>query len=455
MKRIKNNMTIARYFFFLCLGMLAFASCRKEEYMPPAVGEIIPYEDSISMKLDNYLATSPYTLFNQAWQKSSLKDLLSTPSTTKYTILIPENTALQSSGWSETAINAASVESLDAYLKRYVLMGRITESQLLNRGENYPAVSLLADANLRYANSTLYSGVTYDFYRFHALLGISQNQLIVNGREQGVVQAISTEEATVYPIEHVLALPTKTAWQYLKEDSRFSLYTSLLEYTDNWYKEIFRVANGYAPSEGHALAQTYNRNSAVRYKMTTERSVEGYDFIPVLSTWFIPTNEAFEKAGFHSLDDLIAYNRSRTLPQAVWHIPGGTTASYYRIVGEFATDSLLDNHHNWGRRSASIEFAATSAKWSLFFTNDLRSELLGNYMINYQLQPIYLPGTIGTPLGYEGVAQYIPFDIQRTSSAINLQSKETQKIAKLVEGDVLTLNGVIHVLDNILAPEGF
>jgi len=442
-KYIKNTRLVRYSLLAMMLILFLMQGCLKKEYMPPQVGAQIPYAETVTVRFRDALSESAHTVFYQAWQRSHIDEILGTigDSKTKYTILVPDNAALQAAGWTMSSVNAASIEALDTLMMKHVFRNRITPEELHDKAGNYQAVSMLDLPTLRYTadNKTYY---------FRVGLSYDGDALWVNGKPSGNTTPIPAVDGYIWPIKHVLEVPVKTAWEVIRSDNRFSLYVSLLHYTDSAYKALFEAANGHPPAAGHIAEQAYDRNSPLYYGMDYHPPVTGnIPYVENPNTWFIPTNEAFQQAGFHTLEDLVAWNESRNPPWAEWvSNPGTGLTPYYRLVGDFATDTLLDYHHNWGMRIASYEFTR-ERNATLFFSNDLQQELLANYPVT-----AYTEITYGYYYPQRGTTNFyfMPF-VFPGNNQIRVKGA-SGPAATLIDKDINTLNGVIHAVDRLLLP---
>ena len=430
----------------LAVFSLLLMSCLKKEYMPPSVGEEIPYEDSVTISYVEVLAQSPYTIFNKAWEKSNIGTLLESigDSKTQFTLLIPENTAMEEAGWTLETIGGLAADQLDTLVMSHVFRNRITEEELLTKADSYQAISVLELPNIRYTAGG-------KKYYFRIGISLQEDALWVNGKEISYKQPIPATDGYVWPIKELLEVPSKSAWEVIQSDSRFSIYAGLLNYTDSLYRALFEEANGYPPEEGHLLAKEYNRKSPLFYGMDYHQSESGdVPFVDNPNTWFIPTNTAFQRQGFNNLNDLIQWNESRGLPESEYidDLEGGLEP-FFSLVGEFATDTLLDYHHNWGMRIASYDLTR-ERNATYFFSNDLKQELLGDYPIT-----AYTEVTYGYYYPQRGVTSFLfmPFEFP-SGGKIKIKGAESSAI-ELVDKNINTLNGVIHVVDELLIPPNF
>lgn len=441
-----------------------FTSCNKEEFMPPEVGEKIPYEDTVSVTLVEVLSGSPYTLFYQAWQKSDIVPYLTEQNWPKYTLLAPDNASLTNAGWDAATIAAASVADIDILVKSHVFFGDISLRELSERSDNYPAANILEYPDLWYyqGGKHIYGAITFirdsEFapYHFRSYLGFSQGVLLLNGQAIGNGEPVPARDGYIWPVNKVIERPEHRAIEVLESEQQFSLYVQLMKYTDSLYRAIYQNANGGVPPVSNGaydrdFVRSYGFGFMTRHPLTGA-VLALQPMIGTLSSWFIPTNEAFHQAGFQNLEDLKAFNVERGLPTTVWN----ASSRLYVVQGEFATDTLLDYHHNWGRRFApknSYDGTTGQANVTVFYSNDLRQDLLNNYPIN----GFHNVGSSNTNRGDRRLFYYMPLDFSSQGNTnIQLQVKNTVgEHATVVDRDIQTLNGPIHGVNRLLVPAGF
>ena len=108
------------------------------------------------------------------------------------------------------------------------------------------------------------------------------------------------------------------------------------------------------------------------------------------------------------------------------------------------SDSIISYHSLWGRRYFPTD---TRPNPIVFFSNDLKDEILSNYIINTRYDSDSKP-----PIK-------CPFKFSKTSDGqvqIKLKdAKEGTEAATVVESDIMTLNGPIHIVDRLFIPKGF
>lgn len=435
----------------LCYLVLFFsvsiAGCLKKEYLPEVSGAPIPHVEPLATSLQGALETSPYSVFRLAWQRSHMDSIVRARGGTRahYTLLIPTDAAWAASGWDAARVSSSIPAALDTLLMPYVFRSRITKEQLEGRNVSLRLASLYGYEDIRYS-------VKDSAYYFQAALDFRGGLLRVNGRPAGRIEPIATTDGYIWPIDHTLELPVKTAWAVLREDDRFSLYTGLMLYTDSLYRAIFQQANGYPPEQGSAAARQYIRNGPSFYDLDVQPGSAGSKpIVRSLNTWFVPTDAAFAEAGFHTLADLVSFNQARGVPRTEWYFPPGLGQTpFYRIVGEFATDTLLDYHHNWGMRVGGFNFTR-ERNATLFFSTDLRKELLDGYPVS-----AYTEIRLGSqyPLIGKTTYHYMPLEFPAMGQ-VRPKGMAAMPSVTISMPDKYTLTGVIHAVDRLMVPEGF
>jgi len=433
----------SRKIFFCCLIALSvFMACKKKEFQVPEEGTKVAFNDTVNLRLDELIRQGKAQLFAQAWDKVSFTKFLNDLGGSKglFTVFLPTDEAMQKAGWTTAKIELASSAILLDLLKMHVVTGKV-EPNIARDKQG----SLLLESLYRLP-CCLYTGNKLP-YNFSLGVGIRENKLFVNGVDQGGLRFEAAKNGGIYTVNQLMQPPDKTAWERLKEDSQFSLYTQLLEKTDSIYLSIFEQANGYKPQDGHLLAQAYNRMSYMRYHMGAWRDNVGNIFVEDLNTFFIPTNQAFQAAGFSTIDALMAFNKKRGYPRADWQEPTDGYSGFYRVKGEFATDSLLDYHHNWGMRYADQRFRRAGTR-ILFFTNDFENKAMSSLPVASYSSIEIIDGVLTRS---ESIYLISPFNFGGNT----IYLKDSPVAAKVSRPNILTLNGIVHGVDHLLVPKSF
>lgn len=438
-----NNTNYKKYMLWtVLLCTLLTAACHKKEYQVPEQGEKVPYSDSITTKVQQMIEQTSGPLFAAIWAKSEIATLLEEIDDGKgtFTVLRPQESALVEAGWTTAKIQMTDKEELVDLLKMHLIDEGVAADALQRKTGSFKVESMYRYPNL---------GYTIDQHPLHALLSLDwqSDKLLVNGKHVGSKSPSQAANGYIYDIDTVITPPTQTAWQVIVANPDFSIYVGILQATDAQYREIFRDANGYYPEEGSEIEQLYNRVSYMNYTMGIYTDLAGDDFVWDLNTYFIPSNEAFHAAGFHSVQDLMDFNERRGLPNAIWQEASGPYPAYYGIEGEFATDSLLDFHHNWGFRFVK-DYSERKYNNIFLFHNDLQSAAMHNLTIGSYTIPVYS----GDVLVRTETSYYrMPFSFEGNQ----LRLKGANSSSGIIDGDIVTLNGVLHAVDKLIIPPDF
>lgn len=433
-----------------CLLMLLFAACRKQEFMPPAEGAKIPEADTVKVTLKEALAASPAKLFYQAWQRSSMDDQLRSLSDGKsmFTILAPGDAALESDGFTLQKIQSMEKKDLDSLLMFYTLRERITAAQLEARPDNYIAMSLLSKPALKVprfitGNPAFYESDPY-YYRHH--LQVKDGKTYVNGKVAGAGKYVATKDGYLWLLDHTVTKPEKTMLEAVEADGRFTLLLAILRYTDQQYNQIWKDATG----NNHSGRNPDNKTFSKRW---------GWEILPpprinqrapnlFKNTLLLPTDDAFRNAGFNSLADLQQFNIRRGLPRKILDRFG-----YPVMSGNFATDTLLDYHIDWGNLINGMKRdVATNANTNapLFYSNVMNNAVLGGYVVVGKW-------TGSNEEGLPDPNYYMPLDFSRDASGkVQVKVKGSDApAAVVVDTDIYSIMGPIHALDHLLVPNGY
>jgi uncharacterized surface protein with fasciclin (FAS1) repeats len=417
-----------------CLVIVFTLSCTKQGYTPPSEGEKVPYEDGIKQTLKESLAESPAKLFYQAWQHSNMDEILKTAGNNKseFTILAPSDEALENGGYNLQKLQSMDRKELDSLLMFYTIRDRITAKQLAEKQDNYIALSLRNRQPI-IIGALLGNAQPY-YYRHH--LQLKDGKTYVNGKVSGSGKLTLAKDGSILYLDQLIARPEKTIMQVVESDERFSLLLQILQRTDEQYNQIIKDATGFGG----------NRTPfSIRFGWRLGGGRPNQLF---LTTLFLPTNDAFKAAGFNSLADLEQFNLRRGLPKYIRNSQGSM-----EMTGDFATDSLLNYHADWGKifitERSRYQLKPFSANVPVFYSNVMANSILSTYVITGAVHP-------GDP-SLPDNEYYMPLDFSRDASGnILVKVKGAEALpAKIVEADIYTIMGPIHAVDHLLLPKGF
>ncbi|RFS21714.1 hypothetical protein DVR12_13710 [Chitinophaga silvatica] len=401
-----------RIIFYTITCVLLAMACRKAEYQRPPVGEKVPYVDPATSDLKTLLGRSTQKLFFTAWQRSNMDSLLNIQGKgIRFTIFVPDDAAMTAAGYTADKIAVAKVADLDSLLLFHVVPEYIDSAVVRSQQGNVRHKSMLKDRTLKEQVTRLGSNVLYtEAYSYKLFIGATADgSLLINGKNSGKVSPLYASNGVIYPITKPLVRPRKTMLNIIDTDPRFTILSGLLKALDSTWEEV-----------------TYGW---FERKMYEELNIKIGNLI-VSDAFFAPTNEAFKKAGFNSVEDLMALN-ARSMP----YLDEEEGILYNEM---FVTDSLLA-YSQWGRLFSIKSSAGYGDRVSaMFWSNDLNNVMLGNFALitsGNNVVPIY----------------YVPFDFGTNAGQITVKVKgSSYPAANIVEADIPTLQGPLHAIDNLI-----
>ncbi|WP_165456505.1 fasciclin domain-containing protein [Pedobacter kyonggii] len=441
MRNLKN------FWVFVLLACILFlGACSKTEFIPDPEGAQVPFQSDATQTVEQLLTASPAKLFYSAWQKSNIKNILKQQgSKVVFTVFAPNDAAMQTAGLSASAINQMPVEELDSLMMFYTTIGPVTKDELKLRSDNFMVKSLLLHPGLYvkyYENPE--SNNQYDLYYYRHYVGVKGKDLLMNGKNVGKVNYLPATNGGLYVMEKAIERPTKTILEALEADGRFTMFIESQRLADEFY--INKIGAdleplfGYRPGDEEIMRDyAYTR---LYYKKDWEINTpiyQGYIGPNItVSTLFAPTDEAFHQAGFQTIADIVKFNERG---QEGIRFDDNT----FTAVGGFPMDTVYNFHRNWGRifQPASPGGDKTVNNATVFYSNVLRPAL-NSYPVNIGGNP---------PVEY---AYTMPLEFSLSNNSVVLKVKGSEyPAATVVDTDINTLNGPIHVVDRLLFPKGF
>ncbi len=409
------------------LVIVCASACRKEEFMPEPQGEKVPYAGADST-LQQILAGPGYGLLAKAWQKSGMDAVLASwGHNTMFTLLAPDDAAMRAAGLDEAGIGSASKETLDSMLMFHTLIGAIDNTSFASLPASVGVRTMLVNPVFTERLNAPGSAVERDsVYRYHQYLAIKDRQLLVSGRATGNAAPAYAKNGVIWKIGRVLKPAGKNMRQLLEGDPRFTLYIAALQLAEKTYETIEGLDPLSQPPFMFYNA-TFN-TSTPQIDWDCYCNVMEYGLVERNSI-FAPTNEAFEKAGLRTVDDIRALN-DRSKP--VFDFDN------YTVKGRSVLDSLL-YMHTWGRQRSFYGLEIPP----VFYNNDLIPEIVNGFGLK---PPDYYAPPVPSPLEFSKDA----------NGRIQLQWKGsgTEK-ATVIEADIETIQGPIHAIDRLIVPPGF
>lgn len=400
-----------------CLFFFTIVSCRKAEFMPEVEGQPVPHVD-ITISLKEVLAASPYTLFKAAWERSNMNKILKDKgSKAPFTLLVPSDSAFIAEGLTLEVIQKTSPALLDSVLLYHTLTGNLKVEDFKRRDDRFTGKSLLENPDLR-VKPSISGSAPFDPYVYLQYLKFTDGALFINGKKQSTATPVQAKDGVLWPVNHVLHKPTKTILEVLQEDGRFGMYLELNERSDALFLQCSEGAYIHDFTAGITLIQNGNYN------------------VSFTSVFAIP-DDVFHKAGFNTVDDIMALNDRNPLPYINYDT--------YTMVGGLATDSLVA-YHRWGSLFAYTDPNTGKGIESPtnFYTNDLVNSVLSDYTL-------FSSGYNGKIPVYKN-----PLDFSREGGMVKMKVKGTNSSgAAITEGDINTIMGPVHIVDHLLIPKDF
>jgi uncharacterized surface protein with fasciclin (FAS1) repeats len=441
-------------FRYTVLGLFTaclFVACKRTEFMPAPVGEPIVYADS-SLYFSEYMRKSPsYSFFWQAWQRSGIEKVLKAYDPNyAFSVFMPDNSAMEAAGLNSEKIRSTPIGVLDSMMRLHIVPKKLYPEPLVAQLGNLELITLLS--NLNYVEKIGYLDYAY---RYRQYLTIENGAIYLNGQHSGLSSTIRiVKEASIFPINRVLKKPAKSTRQVLFEDGRFKMYLGIRRYNDSLYNALYGVEETYlytTPYENRYTmgVYTYPKStpmldflSSVNYAFNTFTNEFDENNSIYHTTLLAPTDDAFKRAGFKDLDDLIALNE-RAIP---------FINDIGVLSGYLPTDSILNNHY-WQSNNVAVPLNSAGQQVAIIrppnplmilYTNDLRNEIMKDYTVNFFSS------------GNKDYSLYNNLDFIRDGETLRTRVRGSQaEAATFVQKNIETFNGVIHVLDRLLLPPGF
>lgn len=420
-----------RFVLAILLFCLAL-SCKRNEFMPEPVGEEIPY--TAGPDISTALSNSPYTLFSAAWEHSNMNKIIAEEfPKNRITVLVPSDEAMIKAGFTAAMIGKTAPEKLDTILLYHILNGEYTPAKI-NGGDYDLAVnSLLTDP--QYTDGVIKgSQIESVPYTYKQYLSVEGNNLLINGKTVSVGKESSISRGLLLPVESVLTPPKRSMLQALKADGRFGLFLKAAAINGQLYDDF--------------LLETFDppRLGAILYWLDADHVTPGYfeatrksDVIRF--TLFAPTDEAFHKAGIYSAADIEQLNnRSPYNGNSQALTPSDSLLILHR-QGFMITNLDID----WDTFAGAAIYITPrpSVANMVFYGNALNAKTLGNYIVKDNFS--------------DDRRDYLGLDFGKDGSGRTTirQKGSLFPEATVIEENINTQQGPIHVVDRLLIPKDF
>lgn len=428
----------------LCSGLLLFAACTKSEFLPDPAGSQVPFQPEATQTVEELLAASPAKLYYSAWQKSNIKTILKAKgSKLVYTVFAPNDAAMQAAGLTAAAIGQMPVAKLDSLMMFNTTLGFVTQTELKQRSDNFVVKTLLQQPGLYLPYFENPNSNQYDLYYYKNYVGVNGESLLVNGKNLGKLNYSPAVDGGLYILEKAIEKPTKTILEALTADGRFTIFLESQRLADESYIEAMindmEPLFGYRPEPEEVLIYITNRKFYTNGWGINAPIYPGFIGPNItISTLFAPTDEAFHKAGFQTLADVMKFNERG---MSSIHFD----ENLFTGVGGFPMDTVYNFHRDWGRMFQPVTAGGdkASANTTVFYGNVLNAAL-NDYMVN-------VGGNAPPEFAYK-----MPIEFSSSNNSVQMKAKgSSYPAATITETDINTLNGPIHVVDRLIFPKGF
>lgn len=426
MKTNKQNI-ILYIISIIFLGFLT--NCQKQEFLPEPIGKEVPEKDAPS--LTDIIKTEA-SLFYIAWEKAGMDKILKSDyPQTQFTYLIPSNEAMEKAGYSEMKIKGLDIEKLQEIIRFHIIDQKIDENNLVSANLDIACRTLLKHNKVYNSDRAFGAQNVIIPYFYKHYISFKNKSLIINGKERNYLKQIDTKQGSTWIINHVLKIFDTQMLDVLKQDKRFSLYIKAIEYSmPNYFKEI-------------------KTNLFYQFKLPIQFQLDFFYIFPgsvfesqsykrdlIYLTLFAPTNEAFNHIGIFNEDDLIKLYKRVPVPD------------YYGESASSPIDSLLANH-NFSRIDNSL----------FFNNNNLGIEIVGTQGYVHYSTAFDNPNFKKLILRTRGQSPYVfypDFSFNKKDGKYFVSHKNSNvNDVNIIESDINSLQGPIHVVNRILVPKGF
>lgn len=426
---IKNN---GIRFVLAVLMLCAVLSCKRNEFMPEPVGEEITY--NAGSDISTALSNSPYTLFKAAWERSNMNKIIA-EEFPKYrlTVLVPSDAAMTKAGFTAAVIGKTAPKTLDTILRYHILNGEYTVAKLSGTQYDQVVNTLLIDE--RYTDGVI-KGTQIESvpYTYKQYLNVEGSNLLINGKTVPVGKESSISRGILVPVESVLTPPKRSMLQALKADGRFGLFLKAAEINGKLYDEL--MVEFFDPPQLGSILYWLDADHVTPGDFEATRKSDVIRF-----TLFAPTDEAFHKVGIYSATDIERLNnRSPYTGNSQTLTPSDSLLILHR-QGFMISNLDID----WDTFAAAAIYVTprTAVANMVFYGNVLNTKTLGNYIVKDNFSDdrrAYL----GLDFGKDGSGKTT---IRQTGSLF--------PAATVIEENINTQQGPIHVVDRLLIPKNF
>ncbi|MBN9383732.1 MAG: hypothetical protein J0H74_23445 [Chitinophagaceae bacterium] len=400
----------------IIVSLLLISSCTKTEDPPRKVGEELPYP-APAKTLGQLLDSLPdCTMYNAMYKRSGLKPYIDSANgknpNTPFTLFVPTDKALSAAGYTMDIINAAAPTILDSVVRYLALSGNYRTDPHVPSGTTIFTL-MQPDPNLvRTTMPTVFSA--YQPYVYLLTPDFQDNALWLNGKKvSSTTTPLSAINGCLYRIDSLVQKPFYEMYQLINTDTTLSYYIAALRINDSLYQAKGIIGSMY---------------SNIQYNDTLGLMLAPADAGQAMfEVLLAPTNNAFRKAGFQSIDDIRTYINNSALASS----PGGT-----QMLTNL--DSVLSFHQLLYGYYSTFGWIGQGAAY--IYTCDMLN--------NPYMAQLWVTGV--TP---RVSLNNVFFQDAGGRIAVRRIDAPTGRAAVITSNsDIPTLNGVLHHVDDLLLP---
>jgi uncharacterized surface protein with fasciclin (FAS1) repeats len=404
------NRSIMALAFLVCL-----AACTKTDEPTHPVGQQVLYTSAPTRTMGQLLDSLPdCTFFDSAYRHAGMEAYLDTlrvhlgDSSLSYTLFVPTDNAFRTAGYTLQQIGQSSPAVLDSLLFYLTVKGNLLYRNFDSLAGNAHLNTLLQDPTMTRTLPTSFSASNP--YQYILYAGVNAGTLWLNGAAvRTAAQSLQGTDGVIWQVDQLVTKPTMETYELLKQDTTYSYYMTALHISDSIYQSSLNFNLRY-----------------YFYDTVTLQLRQGSPQMTVLA----PTNDAFRRAGFLSPDDLLTYIYSS---DCVNH--GGINGKNQYLKTNM--DSILDLHR--------IGYAPYSTFNPFVDVVLLRNDMLYNPAVNNMV--LWVSSVTNQPSVYTDV------NFQNDNGEVTVHRADAPGGAAahvVTPHDVITLNGAVHRVDNLL-----
>jgi uncharacterized surface protein with fasciclin (FAS1) repeats len=397
----------------LVLTLLCILSaCLKPSDSDMAVSHSLPFENG---DLNNALSKeASLKLFYQAYVRLQISTRLDT--TKGYTIFAPVDAAMIAAGLNESTIGSLPIDSLSKLITPHFANSAVDEVSFTSSQLSLQLMTFRQDTSFSQATGhTVYTAPLY--------VEEVADQINFNGfpvTKAGPV--IPASNGYIYPITHILpGIPNQTLTDVINSQPDLSLFKAALEISDSIRWD--NLMNLYGAFDINTKDLGWLSHTRVNPVYT--------GFTPTI---LAPTNAAFNKAGFHTVEDIREY---------ALRSPAGS--GYYTPM-----DSITKRHFIY---NVTVANKNNITSFVILYSDFIRPQIVNNDMYN-----VYLGRTTNDMFEGLNIATALQFSVQQGVAYVKWNDQSAPVLIQQDEDPIhpvrnfITTYGALYKVDQLFYP---